>query len=129
MEITKDARLERLMDEHGARLLNLCAVMLGDVFLAQEAAQDVFVKAYRRLDEFRGGDERSERAWLTRIAVNTCRDYRRTAWFRVGKKWASLDGLPELAQAVAPEDLGVLERVQALPATYQIGRASCRERV
>jgi RNA polymerase sigma-70 factor (ECF subfamily) len=39
--------------------------------LASDALQDSFIKAYRRLRNFRGG---SFRAWLLRIVTNTCYD-------------------------------------------------------
>ena len=38
---------------------------------AEDAAQETFIKAFRGLKRFRGG---SFRAWLLRIATNTCYD-------------------------------------------------------
>ena len=73
-------QLEKLMEEYGTQLLRMCAVYLRDVDLAQDAVQDTFIKAYRHLPAFRG--ECSVKSWLMGIAINTCRDYLRTAWFR-----------------------------------------------
>jgi RNA polymerase sigma-70 factor (ECF subfamily) len=45
--------------------------MLNDQWLAEEAVQDSFLKAFQKLDGFRGG---SFRAWLMRILTNTVYD-------------------------------------------------------
>ena len=69
----KDAEqaLERMVDEHGARLLRLCYLRLQDRALAEDALQDTFVKAWRAYPEFR--QDSSEITWLTAIALNCCR--------------------------------------------------------
>ncbi len=45
--------------------------IMGDSESAADAAQDTFITAFRKLDTFRGGNFR---AWLARIATNTCYD-------------------------------------------------------
>jgi RNA polymerase sigma-70 factor (ECF subfamily) len=55
-----------------ARLLRLCAGILSDSAEAQDAAQEVFVKAYRAWESFRG--ESSRETWVYRIAVRHCVD-------------------------------------------------------
>ncbi|MFL6374206.1 MAG: RNA polymerase sigma factor [Pyrinomonadaceae bacterium] len=40
----------------------------------EEHVQQTFVKAYTSLSRYRGGEENSFAAWITRIAVNTCYD-------------------------------------------------------
>lgn len=47
---------------------------------AKDATQETFLKAYHNFEKFRG--ESSVRTWLIKIAVNYCRDQRRSAWFR-----------------------------------------------
>lgn len=46
-------------------------VMLNDSWLAEEAVQDSFIKAFQKIDGFHGG---SFRAWLMRIVTNTVYD-------------------------------------------------------
>ena len=72
--------LERAIVSHEAALFRLCFAYLGDAALAEDAVQETFVKAYKSGDRT-GGDGR-EKAWLTRIAINTCKDMRKSAWFR-----------------------------------------------
>jgi len=52
----------------------------------EEFVQQCFTKAYFSLKNFRGGEDRSFAAWLTRIAVNVCYDEFR----RRGRKGESL---------------------------------------
>jgi len=59
-----------LVQVHQRQVYNLCLRMLGSA-VAEDAAQEAFINAYRRLSSFRGG---SFRAWLLRIAANICCD-------------------------------------------------------
>lgn len=45
--------------------------IMGEGEGAADMAQEAFITAYRKLDQFRGG---SFKAWLARIATNTCYD-------------------------------------------------------
>lgn len=53
--------------------------MLGNAHDAEDAAQDVFLKAYQALSKFQ--PEASLYTWLYRIATNTCIDYRKKPVF------------------------------------------------
>lgn len=92
---TKEAWLERAMEQYEESLLRMCFAYLGDAALAEDAVQETFLKAYRALDRFRGDAE--EKTWLLRIAINTCRDLRRSAWFRHVDRNVTLDVLGEPA--------------------------------
>jgi RNA polymerase sigma-70 factor, ECF subfamily len=61
---------EQLYREHSPRIYALCLrLKAGDKTDATELLQDVFVKAWRRLDTFRG--DCAFASWLHRLAVNT----------------------------------------------------------
>jgi RNA polymerase sigma-70 factor (ECF subfamily) len=62
------AAYERLVREHGARLLAVARRILRDEAEAQDAVQDAFVSVFRAIDGF-AGDARLS-TWLHRIAVN-----------------------------------------------------------
>jgi RNA polymerase sigma-70 factor, ECF subfamily len=64
-----------LVHRYQGQIYNLCRYMLSDPDLAQDAAQDTFLKAYHRLKDFRG--DCAFYSWLYRIAVNTCLDAKR----------------------------------------------------
>ena len=112
-----DARetLDALMVQHGSRLLRLCTMNLRDASLAQDAVQDTFLKAFRQFHRFRG--DADALTWLTAIAINVCRDYRRTAWFRhVDRR---MEDLPEQAACFPFPDNTVITEVTKLPDKYR----------
>ena len=66
---------EELVRKYQDRIYNLCRYMIQDAHDAQDAAQDVFLKAYENLKAFK--PDASLYTWLYRIAVNTCLDYKK----------------------------------------------------
>jgi RNA polymerase sigma-70 factor (ECF subfamily) len=75
-----------LVEEHQADIYRLCRAVLADPHEAEEAAQTAFIKAYRSLASFRMGS--SFRTWVTRIALNCCKDRLRQ---RKRRRFLSLD--------------------------------------
>jgi RNA polymerase sigma-70 factor (ECF subfamily) len=65
-----------LYDRHSRAIFYLALRFLGDPQKAEDATHDVFLKALRKLDQFRG--EASARTWLYRIAINHCRNLQQT---------------------------------------------------
>ena len=62
------AAARELYDAHIGAVHRLALRMTGDPALAQESAQDAFVRAFRSLDRFRG--EASFATWIHRITVS-----------------------------------------------------------
>lgn len=56
-----------LHDAHAARLYRVSYRLTGDETLAQECTQEAFIRAFQRLDRFRG--DAALATWLTRIVV------------------------------------------------------------
>ena len=50
----REAALTGLVERHRTALVRMCCLCLGDASLAEDAAQETFLKAYRALDSFRG---------------------------------------------------------------------------
>lgn len=113
-QLERRRALERMMKTHGDALLRMCCLYLKDVQLAEDAVQEVFLKAYKKMDSFRG--DCAESTWLTGIAVNVCRDLLRTAWLRRVDRSVDISLLPECAQAAEFPDSTVLTQVMQLPA-------------
>jgi len=59
-----------LYREHSKAVYYLALRYLGDAQRAEDVTHDVFLKVYRKLDEFRG--ESAFRTWLYRITINHC---------------------------------------------------------
>ena len=111
---SKDARIEQMVIRHQLPLLRLCYVYLHDEELAKDAVQETFIKAYRSLDDFR--EDSSEKTWLTRIAINTCKDLQKSSWFRHIDRTITLDTLPEPVDFAEPEDESLTLEIMKLPA-------------
>jgi RNA polymerase sigma-70 factor (ECF subfamily) len=62
------AEFERLMRQHNQRLFRVARSIVRDDSDAEDALQDAYVQAFRKLDGFRGDAELS--TWLTRIVIN-----------------------------------------------------------
>lgn len=80
---TRDALFRGLVERNQQRAYWMALDLLGDVQEAEDVSQEAFIRAYERLDSFRG--EASIDTWFTRILVNMCLGLhrRRGVWFRV----------------------------------------------
>lgn len=112
-DMASEEKMNALITQWQLPLLHTCTVLLGDADLAKDAVQDTFVKAWRSLPKYRG--ECSEKTWLMRIAINTCRDMKRNFWFRIVDRSICLEDLPEPACNPWDEDRGIMAEVLSLP--------------
>ena len=94
-------------------MLRLCFAYLGDTALAEDAVQETFFKAWKKFDTFRA--EADEKTWLTRIAINTCKDLLKSAWSRNTDRSVAVDSLPEGSAPFEERDDTVTRAVMSLP--------------
>ena len=113
---TAEEAVSRMIRLYEKDLLRLCCVILKDAALAEDAVQETFLKAYRKYGAFRA--QSSEKTWLIRIAVNTCNDMKRTAWFRHIGSTVSLD-LADRQSAQEPVSSALIDAVMQLPTRYK----------
>ena len=110
-----EAALIRMMHTYGGALTGMCTMLLRDCHLAQDIVQETFVKAWRNMGGLRNAA--SEKAWLCRIAVNLCRDYQRTRWFRLVDR--DEEALSRLPAPDNTETSAVLDAIQGLPQRFR----------
>ena len=120
---SKEERIERMVLRFQLPLLRLCYAYLHDEDLAKDAVQETFIKAYRNLDSFRGAS--SERTWLTRIAINCCKDMKRTGWFRHVDRSITPDMLPEPIAPVESKDESLTIEIMKLPTKLKEAALLC----
>src|SRR5215472_18588491 len=72
----KEDFLNQLFERHHARVAAWCYRMTGDVDSASDLAQEVFLKAFQRIDSFRRDSKFT--TWLYSIARNHCMDEMRS---------------------------------------------------
>ena len=93
---------EMLVRRYQLRVVRLCVRMLGDRHAAEDAAQDVFLVAWRSMGRFRGDAKFS--TWLYRIATNRCLGElrrRRAPTLELPEGLAATEGIPHLAVEAA----------------------------
>jgi RNA polymerase sigma-70 factor (ECF subfamily) len=123
----EDSEFAAVYNEHSRAIFYLTLRLLGDPQKAEDATHDVFLKAFRKMDQFRR--ESSWRTWLYRIAINHCRNLQ-AAWHDRHIFTNTDDALWETATARTDSPLRVLEtkelgqRIQMaldrLPAEYRL---------
>lgn len=109
----REERLNHMVLAYEKDLLRLCCVYLRDVGLAQDAVQETFLKAYRHMGRFNG--KSSEKTWLMRIAINTCKDMLRGSWFRHVDAATNLEELPLPVAPPSVEHIALTSAIMALP--------------
>lgn len=114
-EESRRALIEDWLQRYGDRVLRLCCLWLKDYQLAEDAAQETFIKAWRALPGFENREESSPLAFLSTIAVNTCKDLKRGFWWKRVNRALALDDLPPAQLAVSDEDRSLYLSVLMLP--------------
>jgi RNA polymerase sigma-70 factor (ECF subfamily) len=74
----KTAEIERMINVYGNDVLRTAYMYLKDTQKAEDAFQEVFIKVMKNYDKFKG--ESSEKTWLMRITINTCKDMIKSFW-------------------------------------------------
>jgi RNA polymerase sigma-70 factor (ECF subfamily) len=101
-----DSYFSEVYREHSRAIFYLALRFLGDPQKAEDATHDVFLKAFRKVDQFRG--DSSWRTWLYRIAINHCKNLQQT-WHERHMMTNVDDAVWETTAAKGDSPLRVLE--------------------
>lgn len=118
-EAEREDRLTQWVSRYADSLLRMCFIQLKDHALAEDALQETFIKAWRAMSKYEAEPIQHDRAWLSRIALNVCRDMQRSRWMRHVDASKVLDSLPPARLAVQDEDRSLLLDVMGLPEKYR----------
>jgi RNA polymerase sigma-70 factor (ECF subfamily) len=109
------AAFGELVVRYERRVIRVIAQFVRDQDLAQDLAQETFLRAYQRLDQF--DPARRFGPWLFRIGVNLTLDYlrkrKRRGWWSLFTD-ASADRQPDPATADPRQDLDLKQEVAAV---------------
>ena len=108
-EHAEEALAARLVETYSDRLLRLAYSILNSVPDAQDVCQEVLLKRLEYPGAFE--NEKHEQAWMVRVTVNACK-----MPTEADELWIIAVAEPAAFQ---PEEGGVLEEVQRLPAKYR----------
>lgn len=95
-----------IYDAHSKSIYYLALRLLGDPTQAEDATHDVFLKAYRKMNQFRG--DSAVRTWLYRITINHCQNLLQT-WHHRHMINNADDHIWETAELHSDSPLRVLE--------------------
>jgi RNA polymerase sigma-70 factor (ECF subfamily) len=122
-EIEKGKLIDELMNLHSRKVYLLAYSYVKDKGLAEDIAQEVFIKCYKSLNHFRGDAQIT--SWIYRITVNTAKDFLRSKSFNILKYPKSF--FESITKSETPEDavlkqdqrVAVLQKVLGLSTKYR----------
>lgn len=117
--------IETLVISFSDPLLRVTTAITGDVSLAEEVVQDVFLQVCDKIESFQGNA--TFKTWVYRIAVNTAKNRLRNRWARKVSCWNEISEKAKVANTDSPEELvlrkenqkELLECLEILPVYYR----------
>ena len=100
--------VERWYSDHRRSLYALCLAYLKNPQEAEEAVQETFIKALKKVFTFRGDSEPI--TWLRRIAVNVCLDRVRSVSWKWLRKQVPLESTIPASETPRPEIVHQLDQ-------------------
>ena len=97
----EDDAFDELLSRYKHPLINFCYRLLGDAGDADDVAQEVFVRVYQHIGDYRPRGKLS--TWLFAMARNACIDRLR---YRKRHPTEPLEGVPEPATTAQYDDAG-----------------------
>ena len=113
MEHYLEKDVERIMNAYGNKLFRICLIMLGNASDAEDVVQETLIKYLQKSPEFK--DKEHEKAWLIKVASNTCRDMLR---FRMRHATVDMESINQFTKDSS--DNGILEALMVLPEKFRI---------
>ncbi len=106
-----------LIEQHSKLLFGTAYLMTRDRGLAEDAVQDTFIKIHKSYSNF-NGDSR-EKTWIMRIAINVCKNYLRSSWWKCINETTVLDNIPSIDRDDALQDETLLVEIMKLSSKYK----------
>lgn len=110
-----EKRAEDLVKRHADTILRIGYTWLGDLDDAKDVCQEVLIRLLEDGRTF--PDPGQERAWVVRVTINACKNWKKSAWFR--RRAPLEEGLHLSVENPEPEDGSLLAEVNRLPGKYR----------
>ncbi|MFJ7678678.1 sigma-70 family RNA polymerase sigma factor [Peribacillus sp. NPDC097198] len=117
-----EALFDEMMSLYGQDILQLVYSYVKDPVVAEDLTQEIFIKSYKALPTY--NQQSNLRTWLWKIAINHCKDYRKSWYFRnvstadKEQEWSSTDNVEEEV-IQQDEDKKLADAVMSLPIQYR----------
>ena len=105
--------IEAIINKYGDMLYRLCFIMLKNQSDAEDVVQETIIKYYQKAPIFENHEH--EKAWLIKVASNTCRDMLR---FRTRHATVNMESINQFTKDSS--DNGILEALMVLPEKFRI---------
>ena len=105
--------IEKIIDKYSDMLIRITFIQMKNMSDAEDVSQDVFLKLIEKPRHFES--EEHEKAWLIRVAINLCKDRKKTAWLRKNKAMLLQDNICNITE----EKSDILEAIMDLPTKYR----------
>ncbi len=109
---SRPSDIENTVEKYSNMLFKLCFTMLRNNFDAEDAMSEVFVKYLTNKKAF--DDEEHKKAWLIRVAANTCKDMLR--FYKI-RNHINLDDIS--AYCKTDNDTNIVTDLLKLPVKYR----------
>ena len=105
--------IDTLIANYGDMLYRLCLIMLKNESDAEDVVQETYIKYFQKTPTFESREH--QKAWLIRVATNTCRD---TLRFRVRHPQIDDEDINKLVSDSS--DSGILEALTMVPEKFRL---------
>lgn len=114
-----DERFQSIVNEHNDYLLQLTYLYVKDWNTAEDIVQEVFINYWMKEEQFQA--QSSLRTYLTRIAINRCKDYLKSWRYRTQTLTNVFTGMirPKNQLILQDEQLILADAVLALPIKFR----------
>ena len=109
-----EKQISFLVDKYSDMIFRLAFSYMKNIYDAEDAVQDVFIKLIENDTEFENDEH--EKAWFIRVTINACKDLLKS-FFR--SHTVSLDNVMEQSAELPPDYRDVWEAVFSLPQKYR----------
>ena len=115
----EDIRFKEIIHEHNDYLLQLSYLYVKDWNAAEDIVQDVFINYWIKSEQFQ--EQSSLRTYLTRMAINQCKDYLKSWRYRTQTLTNIFPGKIRLKNQLIMQDeqLIVADAVLTLPIQFR----------
>lgn len=110
-----EQRATELVDQYADTILRIGYTWLGDMDDAKDICQEVLISLLEETRIFR--DSGQERAWVVRVTINRCKNWKKSAWLR--HRAPLEEGLHLSVEDPEPEGDSLLHHLKQLPDKYR----------
>lgn len=113
--------IENLISLYGNDVLRIATAYTRNVSIAEDIFQEVFIKVALNIDKFE--KRSSEKTWIIRITINTCKDYLKSSW---NKKIIPMETVESASKSYSEEEILkeekseiIIQEILKLPIKYK----------